>query len=136
MQSQPTLSQLLEAVRELLTDDLIPTIQDGGLRFKALIAANILAIGERELASGEAAMDAELARLHNLLATDDEPPTRLYDKRAAILSANRHLAQRIRSGEADEGMVGAEVRNHVRQTLIDQLRVANPKFLSKFTSKD
>jgi hypothetical protein len=136
MQSRPTLNELLEAVRELLTAEVIPTIQEGGLRFKALIAANILAIGERELASGETAMDVELARLRNLLSNNDDTPLTVNDKRAAILVANRHLAQRIRSGDADGGKFGAAVRDHVRQTLIDQLMVSNPKFLAKFKPKD
>src|SRR5258708_895050 len=134
MQNRPTAGELLEAIRELLTGEIMPTITDGGLRFKALIAANLLSILEREEASGEALMDAELERLVNLLKIKDQAEVKtVQDKREAILDLNWQLAKRIRAGEADAGEFGAKAQTHVRQTLIDQLKVSNPKFLAKFT---
>jgi hypothetical protein len=134
MQNRPTAGELLEAIRELLTGEIMPTITDGGLRFKALIAANLLSILEREQASGEALIDVELARLANLLQEASQPEAKtVQEKRDAILDLNRKLGARIRAGEADSGEFGAKVQAHVRQTLIDQLKVSNPKFLAKFT---
>lgn len=131
MQNRPTAPQLLEAVRELLTNEIIPTISDGGLRFKALIAVNLLAITERELAAGDSSMTAELSRLqtltHNEIPIPDGEP--LAD---SIRSLNHDLARLIRNEDADEGAFAEQVRAHVRQTLIDQLKVSNPKFLAKY----
>src|SRR5258707_9038361 len=107
MQNRPTAGELLEAIRELLTGEIMPTITDGGLRFKALIAANLLAILDREQASGEALMDAELERLVNLLKVTDKAEAKtVQDKREAILDLNRELAKRIRAGEAGAGGFG------------------------------
>ncbi len=130
MQNRPTAAELLEAIRELLTNEMIPTISDGGLRFKALIAANLLSITERELTLSDDLMDQELARLRTLfpgIITAGAP------HRDAIRTLNRALGAYIRSGEA-EGELAERIHAHVRQTLIDQLKVSNPKFLAKYKS--
>src|SRR5437764_9803204 len=107
MQNRPTAGELLEAIRELLTGEIMPTITDGGLRFKALIAANLLAILEREQVNGEALMDAELERLVNLLQVTDQVEAKtVQEKREAIFDLNRELAKRIRAGEADSSDFG------------------------------
>ncbi len=127
MQNRPTAAELLEAVRELLTGEISPLIQDSGVRFKALIAANVLSIVERELTLGDALQNAELARLRALFPDQllsDVPP------REAIRLLNRELVAAIRGADTEPS---DQVREHVKQTLIDQLKVSNPKFLAKFS---
>ena len=53
MHGRPTARELLEAVREFLTNDVMPRT-DGRLSFHARVAANVVSIVERELAMGDA----------------------------------------------------------------------------------
>src|SRR5262245_24702979 len=117
MQDRPTMGELLEAVRGFLESDVVPAL-DGRRRFHALVAANVVAIVGRELASEDADLAAEWRRLTILLGRDaGEPPPRLDTLRAAVREANEALAERIRRGDADEGPFRAAVRAHVRATV-------------------
>lgn len=105
----PTMAQLVESVREWIHTDLIPGV-DGRLKFHARVAANILAIVERELELG-----ADQATKHR-------------GRLAALgMSNDRELADAIRDGLMDERL--DEVREHVRSSVVDKLRVANPGHL-------
>jgi hypothetical protein len=57
---RPTASELLDAVRGFLTDQVMPATT-GQLAFHARVAANVLAIVARELELGSIAPEAELA---------------------------------------------------------------------------
>jgi hypothetical protein len=57
---RPTASELLDAVRGFLTDQVMPAT-GGQLSFHARVAANALAIVARELELGPIAREAELA---------------------------------------------------------------------------
>jgi hypothetical protein len=131
MQYQPDAPALLEAVRELISGELLPVIEDRGLRFKALIAANVLAIVERELRGGEALLDAEIGRLRKLLEMEGEPPVSLAARQAHAHELNEALCRLIRAGGADEGEQAERVRDHVHRALVEQLEVNNPRFLHR-----
>ena len=105
----PTMQQLVESVREWLTDDAMPALE-GRLQFHARVAVNVLAIVEGELVLGPAQADAHAARLAELGVADDA-----------------ELAARIRSGELDGRY--ALVRALVSASVDDKLAVANPKYL-------
>ena len=67
MKDRPTAVELVEATREFLEQEVLPTLADRRLRFRALVAINALGIAQRELDSSEpevlsAAEAAELAR--------------------------------------------------------------------------
>ena len=47
---RPTPQELAEAVREFLTDEILPVLDDHRLKFRTLVAINALGIAERELA--------------------------------------------------------------------------------------
>ena len=127
MQDRPTVRELLAAVRGFLEDEVVGVL-DGPRRFHALVAANVLAIAERELAGEEASLLAEWRRLVPLLGSSPgEPPARLDALRTAVRDATATLVERIRRGDADAGPFSAAVRAHVRETVEDKLRVANPK---------
>lgn len=133
MQDRPTATELLTAVRELLERDLLPGL-DGRKRFHTIVAANVLAVVARELEEEETHLVAEWRRLRDLLGVDETvPPGRLAGLRAAVRALNERLCERIRAGDADDGPFAAAVAAHVRMTVVEKLRVANPKLLDPAT---
>ena len=105
----PTASQLLEAVREWVEGDARDATT-GRVQFHTRVVANVMAMLERELASGPAMAAAHAARLAGL-----------------GVSSEADLAERIRAGEwsaEDRNLLGV-----VRATVVDKLAVANPKYL-------
>lgn len=107
----PELTQLVEAVREWIERDVI-TGTEGRLSFHARVAANVLAMVERELALGEQHERRHRERL-DLLGLADEA----------------ELAAAIRSGRLDDRM--DEVRELVWESVRDKLSVANPRYLER-----
>lgn len=49
MPDRPTAPELIEAVFEFLSGELLPTIEDHRLKFRTLVAMNALGIARREL---------------------------------------------------------------------------------------
>lgn len=132
MQNRPSASELLDAVRELLTGEIMPTIRDDGLRFKALIAANVLSIVGRELDAGDELLNEEIGRLSGLLPRAYIAPE--DPVRETIANLNYALAKAIRKAPDDSPllMVHGDAWEHVKQTLEDQLAVANPTFDTEY----
>ncbi len=129
MQDRPSVSELLDAVRAFLEEDVVPALE-GPRQFHARVAANVLAIVGRELAGEEASLLAEWQRLAVVLGEDaSAPPARLEALRAAVREGTAALTERIRRGDADAGPFRDAVRAHVRATVEDKLRVANPRFV-------
>jgi hypothetical protein len=77
VRDRPTASELVEATREFLEQEVLPTLADRRLRFRALVAINALGIAQREL--------------------DSADPGVLSPEQAAA------LARRIRGGDVPEG---------------------------------
>lgn len=128
MQDRPTATELLEAVRAFLADEVVPAL-DGHRRFHARVAANVLAIVARELEGEAAALRAEWERLAGLLGLGGPAPAEPAGLRAAVREATAALAERIRHGEADAGPFAARVRAHLRATVREKLAAANPRYL-------
>jgi hypothetical protein len=105
----PTAEQLVESVREWIERDVIPGTE-GRLQFHARVALNVLAMVERELAQGPQQAADHSTRLAGLGVADEA-----------------ELAAAIRNGTFDDRL--DEVRQVVRATVEDKLRVANPKYL-------
>ena len=89
MAERPTAWELVEATREFIGTELLPTLEDHRLRFRTLVALNALGIAEREL------------RLARAAADDGEL---------------RDLARRIRAGDVPAGTLDA-LKEHVRAKL-------------------
>ena len=113
---RPNAAELVEAVREFLTDQVTPAVA-GQLAFHVRVAANALGIVERTLAEGTVMDAAEQARLTDLLGQDGD----LGDQ-------NRVLAERIRAGDLDDQRTA--VLDHLRRTAHDKVRLANPRYLT------
>jgi len=132
MQDRPTNAELLEAVQYFLETDAVPALE-GPKKFHARVAANVLAIVRRELESEEAQLRAEWERLGELLGFVGDAPA---DRTALHRQVRQHtaeLSERIRNGDADGGSWRLAVMAHVRRTVEDKLRVANPKYLGSET---
>jgi hypothetical protein len=129
MQDRPTELELVEAVAQFLEDEVIPVTVDSRLRFRLLIAINVLKIVERELEAGEAPLKLEWRQLVSLLGRPaQEPPLSVAALRLALQQLNQELCSRIRAGEA-EGSWGKAVFDHVYQAGIEKLRITNPHYL-------
>ena len=131
MQDRPTVAELLDAVRAFLADEIVPAL-DGRHRFHARVAANVLAIVGRELAGCEETLGAEWRRLAALLGHEAAvPPAGRAALAEGVCARTAELAERIRRGEAEAGPFAAAVRAHVRETVREKLRVANPEYLAR-----
>jgi hypothetical protein len=129
MQDRPTARELLEAVRRFLESQVIPA-STGGRQFHARVAANVLAIVGRELEHEEETLVAEWTRLSGLVGSGGAaPPVRMQALRDAVRALTAQLAERIQRGDADVGDFARAVRAHVRATVTEKLRVANPKLV-------
>ena len=105
----PTTGELAGAVREFLERDVMPAV-DGRLAFLARVAANVMAQIERELDLGPQHARTHAERLARLEVGDDGD-----------------LCRAIRDGSLDHRM--DEVVAATRASVVDKLRVANPRYL-------
>jgi hypothetical protein len=129
MQDRPTEIELVEAVAQFLEEEVIPVTTDSRLRFRLLIAINVLRIVQRELEAGEAPLKLEWRQLISLLGRSTQaPPLSVSALRVALQELNQELCRRIRAGEA-EGSWGEAVFDHVDQAGVEKLRVTNPHYL-------
>jgi hypothetical protein len=104
----PSAAELLEAVREWIDRDVIPST-DGRLRFHARVASNVLAMVEREIELGAVQAAAHDARLARLGVSDDA-----------------ELAAAIRERRFDDR--SDELRVLLAEMVADKLAVANPTY--------
>jgi hypothetical protein len=110
MHGRPTMTELVEAVREFLEADVM-NATEGRVQFHTRVAINALNTVQRELELGAEQQAAHDERLHALgFASDAE------------------LAAAIRTGSVDDRY--AEIKSAVAATVADKLRVANPKYLA------
>ncbi len=117
MYDPPNLTELVTAVREFLEDQALPQLE-GRTAFHARVAANALAIVERQLALGPEAEAAERTRLCDLLGRTDRD--------ADLESLTRDLCRRIRDGEL--GIDSPGLTEHLRLTTLDKLAVDQPRY--------
>ncbi|HXQ21872.1 MAG TPA: DUF6285 domain-containing protein [Candidatus Acidoferrales bacterium] len=128
MQDRPTYTELLEAVQHFLEADAVPALE-GTKKFHARVAANVVAIIRRELQGEDEQLGAEWARLDAVMGAVEPPPADRAALRRRMRARTVELCERIQRGDADAGAWRAAVLDHVRQTVVEKLRVANPKYL-------
>jgi len=114
MQDRPDVQELLGAVRDFLQDDALPQLE-GRARLHARVAANVIALVQRELALAPASDAAERTRLRALLGQE-----------GVLEELNAELARRIRAGElaSDDARLVA----HLWATALEKLAVDNPGY--------
>jgi hypothetical protein len=87
---RPTTAELVEATREFLETEILPTLTDRRLRFRALVAINALGIAQRELESGEEMLPREeLEELARRIRSGDVPED-------ALARLQEHVAAKLR----------------------------------------
>jgi Domain of unknown function (DUF6285) len=102
MPDRPTALELIEAVTEFLSAEVLPAAAaDHRLKFRTLVALNALGIATRELTAS-----------NKLLLADDEVAA---------------LARRIRAGDVPEDALPL-LKAHVAE----KLRVSNPAYLERY----
>jgi hypothetical protein len=116
-QDRPTASELLLAIADLLREEVTPVLDkaEPRLGFQMRVAANSLAILEREARLGPAADARERERLVKLLRRD-----------GTLDELNRDLAHQLRAGQRDER--DEALMAHLQATVADKIAIANPKW--------
>ncbi|MEG9862501.1 MAG: DUF6285 domain-containing protein [Parvularculales bacterium] len=114
MQDQPSLIELVNAVQTFLRSDAAPALS-GQKAFHALVAANVLAIVERELSLAPQGDEQELARLKALLNMDGD-----------LLSLNKELCQRIADGRLTMETPG--LIEHLQRTTETKVAIDQPRY--------
>jgi hypothetical protein len=130
MFDHPTAAELIAAARMQLEQQVIPSIAEPRLRFQTLVAANVLAIVERELAAGETHLAAAWRRAASLQGDASDQPAG-ETLHAAVAAQARQLCEDIRAGLYDDGPRGRTLLAHLRRTAEEELLVANPRFLER-----
>jgi hypothetical protein len=131
MQDRPNARELVDAVASFLDQEIAPTVSDSRLRFRTLIAINVLKIVSRELELGNSGLSAEWERLTSLVARSGAPPARDADLASAVDEQQRQLRDRIRSGDFDEGDRFAAALDYAESAVIAKLRISNPRLLDR-----
>lgn len=136
MQDRPTALELLQAIRDLLEQEILAGLSDPRLKYRTLIAINVLRMLEREVPDEEARLRAELGALEELLGfSPAEPPGDPARLRRRVLEVNRELCERIRRGLADADPWRGRVLAHVRSAVEEKLRINNPARLDAFLAE-
>ena len=136
MQDRPTALELLQAIRDLLEQEILPSLTDARLKYRTLIAINVLRMLEREVPEEEGRLRAELGALQELLDLPrTAPPADGALLRRRVLEANRELGERIRQGLADADPWRQRVLAHVRSAVEEKLRINNPSRLEAFLAE-
>ena len=123
MNDRPDAAELLAAVRRFLESDVVASAR-GAQKYQARVAANVLAIVEREWALSERHLAEEWENLGRLLGENASAPSSGEAMRDAIREQNERLVERIRAGEADGGAWRSEVLEHLRRVAAAKLEVA------------
>lgn len=114
MYDRPEMVELVAVVREFLERHAMPALE-GRVAFHARVAANALAIVERELELGARESELELARLRELLGMDGD-----------LDGLNRELCRRLRRGDVSLETPG--LLEHLRATTLAKLAVDQPRY--------
>ena len=116
-QDRPTASELLAAIADFLREEAVPALDrsNPALGFQMRVAANSLAILEREARLGPDADRREQERLVKLLG-----------RAGSLVDLNSELAHQLRAGERDE--TDANLMVHLEATIADKIAIANPRW--------
>jgi hypothetical protein len=124
MQDRPDARELLEALEEFMRERSASS-KDRFDRFQFLVAANSLAILQRELEMDDDFIAEEWKGLDDLLGPET-PPTRVLDRAARLRERNGDLCDRIERGEFD-GEAEDRLTRHLYTTVFNKVRIANPR---------
>lgn len=127
MQDRPTAGELLAALREFMRDRQAHA-RDRWERFQFQVAANSLAILEREFEMEDHMMREEWRGLDALLGSEPIPEGQKAFARR-LQERNEELVKRIQNGEFD-GDREDQLLRHLHQTVVNKVRIASPQQLT------
>ncbi len=107
---------LLDAVIDLLNDEVLPQLSQADTRYKTLIARNVLDIVRREWMLGPHAVSAELAALNRLCGTSD----------SRLESARLALCEQLRRGDLDQQI--EVIASELLPATAGRLAIDNPRY--------
>jgi hypothetical protein len=136
MHDRPSVLALIEAAQRHLAEEVAPALSEPRLRFRTLVAANVLSIAGRELALGEAQAAAEWERLARILNRHNERPLSPRQQIEEIGAMNRDVCRQIENGRFDKAEEWQALLGHCRQTAEEKLAVANPGFLERTSAME
>ncbi|MCA9904341.1 MAG: hypothetical protein KC547_10820 [Anaerolineae bacterium] len=137
MYDRPSLTELLDAVREHLENQIVPAVKpDPRLYFHTLVAINLLKIAERELQYREAHLQTAWQRLNVLQDTDKAIPSDSQEALDALALRSDRLCQDIRAGVYDAEARKQALFKHLLLSTREQLEVASPRFLQTVQQED
>ena len=122
MQQPPTAAELLATVMEVLSDDVVPALT-GPVQHNARVAANLVAIVERELRLGGDAATREHAAIATLL---DEVGGDATNRDLDLATLREKLASELRRGMADDDVTDERVWHTLMAVVRDDLTIAKP----------
>jgi len=114
MMDQPSMRELVEAVRDFLEQKAMPELK-GHTAFHARVAANALSIVVRELEQGPQSAKDERARLQKLLGGE-----------GTLEDLNRELCRRIRDGAFTLDTPG--LAEHLTITTLEKVAIDQPNY--------
>ena len=114
MYDKPDVAELVAAVRDFLEQRAMPALE-GHVAFHARVAANALAIVERQLELSDEHEAAERVRLRALLGSN-----------GSLDAMNRELCRCIRAGDLGADTPG--LLEHLRETTLAKLAVDQPRY--------
>ncbi len=128
MQDPPLIHELLSAAHEHLQTQVIPELEEPGLRFRTRVAANVLTIAERELSLAPVQSEVEYRRLAELLGEEQvELP---------LEQLTQELKDRVAAGAFDRDPERWALIAHLIQTAVEKLQIANPRYLERVQAED
>jgi hypothetical protein len=131
MHDRPTALELLEAVREFLTQEVAPSCDDHRLKFRALIAANVLSVAERQLAAEDSDLADALARLTLLEGAYDGESDASGNRLGDVDRRLRALCRAIRNGSMDDEPAWQSAFDFALWHVEAKLKVSNPRYLGR-----
>ena len=123
MHDQPSVSELLQAVKNFIDDTAAPNLS-GHAAFHARVASNTLATALRDLEARPSSEGEEMAGLQRLLGNTDNQ---------SLEAMNRDLCARIRSGALTVSSPG--LMAHLKTTTIAQVEIDQPRYSGLKTAK-
>ena len=123
MHDQPSVSELVQAVKNFIDETAAPNLK-GHAAFHARVASNALATVLRDLDSRPQHEADEEERLRSLLDAPED---------ADLESLNRMLSEKIQSGEFD--LLTPGLFAHLKATTIAQVEIDQPRYSGLKTAK-
>ena len=123
MQDRPTAAEVLVTIGEYLDEEVLPAVEVA-LRYKTLVAANLIKVLERELAAGDGPQRRERERLAALLGVTADGE----DLAGDLLRLNAELQARLRAPELPSREFLLAARAALEASALDNLAVNKPGY--------